>query len=40
MILGLDPGQRRDPCGLAILDRLAVVHLARLPLGTSYTESG
>ena len=36
MILGLDPGQRRDPAGLAILERLAVVHLARLPLGTSY----
>ena len=38
MILGLDPGQRRDPAGLAIVDRLAVVHLARLPLGTSYTQ--
>ena len=38
MILGLDPGQRRDPAGIAILDRLAVVHLARMPLGTSYTQ--
>jgi hypothetical protein len=36
MILGLDPGRRRDPARLAILDRLAVVHLARLPPGTGY----
>ena len=36
VILGLDPGQRRDPAGLAVLERLDVIHLARLPLGTSY----
>ncbi len=36
MILGLDPGQRRDPAGLAVLERLDVIHLARLPLGTPY----
>ncbi len=38
LILGLDPGQRRDPAGLAVLERLDVIHLARLPLGTSYTQ--
>ena len=35
--LGVDPGQRRDPTGLAILDGFDVLHLARLPLGMSYT---
>jgi hypothetical protein len=37
VILGVDPGQRRDPAGLAVVDGFAVRHLERLLLGTSYT---
>jgi hypothetical protein len=36
LILGLDPGQRRDPAGLAVVAGFDVVHLERLVLGTSY----
>ena len=36
MILGVDPGQRRDPAGIVCLDGLAVVHIERVPLHTSY----
>ena len=35
MILGLDPGQRRDPAGLAVVDGFDVLHLERV-LGPSY----
>jgi hypothetical protein len=37
LILGVDVGQRRDPAALAVVAGLDVVHLERLPLGTSYT---
>ena len=35
MILGLDPGQRRDPAGLAVVDGFDILHLERV-LGLSY----
>jgi len=35
VILGLDPGQRRDPAGLAVLDGFDILHLERV-LGLSY----
>src|SRR5436309_9453585 len=35
MILGLDPGQRRDPAGLAVVDGFDILHLERV-LGPSY----
>ena len=35
MILGVDPGQRRDPAGLAVVDGFDILHLERV-LGLSY----
>ena len=35
MILGVDPGQRRDPAGLAVIDGFDILHLERV-LGLSY----
>ena len=37
LVLGLDPGQRRDPAGVAVLDGFDVVHLER-HLGLPYPE--
>ncbi len=37
MILGLDPGQRRDPAGLAVVDGFDILHLERV-LGLPYPD--
>lgn len=37
LILGLDPGQRRDPAGLAVVDGFDILHLERV-LGLPYPD--